>query len=532
MLLSEVVATAATRGGDVVTAGQGRGARRPAPPARARGGGPHGRASSSVAPGRAGSASATATVSRPHGGAGRDAEPHRGRPRPASSTTSSPRPEPGPPPPRQDTLQTLGRRATADEQQLRDPRALGEMRTGALEGVLLDAVAKASEGPVAAVRRAAMLCGDLGETARLALTGGADDLEAGRARRRNARCCRCSPSTAADPAAALAITGEASVEYKLDGARIQVHRDGDDVRVFTRNLADDHPPRARGRRGRARTCPVARRHPRRRDALARRGRRPAPVPGHDVAVRRGGAARARVLHPWFFDVLHVDGARPHRRAAQRAAADARDASSARSPDPRRGHRRPGRRRPRLPRRARGRARGRRRQGDRLAVCGRAGAARAGSRSSRCTPTTSSCSRVEWGSGRRTGWLSNLHLGALDPTGEFGEPGGFVMVGKTFKGLTDELLRWQTEHFPTIETRSHRARRLRRAGHRRRDRHRRRAAVQPLPGRHRAAVRPRQALPRRQAPRRRRHHPDPPHDAAHQLGMRVSGAASATRRPAG
>jgi DNA ligase-1 len=60
--------------------------------------------------------------------------------------------------------------------------------------------------------------------------------------------------------------------------------------------------------------------------------------------------------------------------------------------------------------------------------------------------------VEWGSGRRTGQLSNLHLGALDPDGAFGEPGGFVMVGKTFKGLTDATLRWQTEYFPTIETR--------------------------------------------------------------------------------
>ena len=60
--------------------------------------------------------------------------------------------------------------------------------------------------------------------------------------------------------------------------------------------------------------------------------------------------------------------------------------------------------------------------------------------------------AEWGSGRRTGWLSNLHLGARDPVVPHGEPGAFVMVGKTFKGLTDELLRWQTEYFPTIETR--------------------------------------------------------------------------------
>jgi DNA ligase-1 len=59
---------------------------------------------------------------------------------------------------------------------------------------------------------------------------------------------------------------------------------------------------------------------------------------------------------------------------------------------------------------------------------------------------------ERGSGRRRGWLSNLHLGALDPTGEFGDPGGFVMVGKTFKGLTDDLLRWQTDYFPQIEVR--------------------------------------------------------------------------------
>jgi DNA ligase-1 len=59
--------------------------------------------------------------------------------------------------------------------------------------------------------------------------------------------------------------------------------------------------------------------------------------------------------------------------------------------------------------------------------------------------------AEWGSGRRTGWLSNLHLGARDPAVPLGEPGAFVMVGKTFKGLTDALLRWQTERFPQVET---------------------------------------------------------------------------------
>ena len=130
--------------------------------------------------------------------------------------------------------------------------------------------------------------------------------------------------------------------------------------------------------------------------------------------------------------------------------------------------------------------------------------------------------VEWGSGRRTGQLSNLHLGALDPTGEFGPPGGFVMVGKTFKGLTDELLRWQTEHFPSIET------------------HRSAYAVHvhPVtvveiaidgvqrstryPGRRRAALRAGQGLPARQATRRGRHDPDAARAAA------VTDAAAARR----
>ena len=111
------------------------------------------------------------------------------------------------------------------------------MRTGALEGVVTDAVARAAERPVDVVRRAAMLSGDLGETARLALTGSEAELAAvglvvGRP------VLPMLAATASSAAAALETTGEASVEYKLDGARIQVHRAGDDVQVFTRNLAD------------------------------------------------------------------------------------------------------------------------------------------------------------------------------------------------------------------------------------------------------------------------------------------------------
>ena len=115
---------------------------------------------------------------------------------------------------------------------------LGELRTGALEGVLLEAIASAAERPAATVRRAAMLSGDLGETARIALTGTAAELDAVGLRGR--------PPGAADARLDGGVggrgdrrrAGEASVEYKLDGARIQVHRDGDDVRVYTRNLAD------------------------------------------------------------------------------------------------------------------------------------------------------------------------------------------------------------------------------------------------------------------------------------------------------
>ena len=134
-------------------------------------------------------------------------------------------------------LHAITSRATASEQDFLGRVLLGQMRTGALEGVLVDAIASASDVFVAAVRRAVMLSGDLGETARLALTGTVDDLEAvGLAVGTPVQ--PMLASTAADPASALAVTGRASVEFKLDGARIQVHRRGDDVRVFTRNLAD------------------------------------------------------------------------------------------------------------------------------------------------------------------------------------------------------------------------------------------------------------------------------------------------------
>lgn len=181
---------------------------------------------------------------------------------------------------------------------------LGELRTGALGGVLLDAIARASGRPVASVRRAAMLSGDLGETALLALTGSAEELDAvglqvGRP------VLPMLASTAATPTAALELTGEASVEYKLDGARIQVHRHGDEVGVYTRSLADiTHrvPEIVEIVRG----LPA-------RDlildgetlSLDEDG---GPRPFQETMSRFGAdASRELVLRPWFFDLLHIDG---------------------------------------------------------------------------------------------------------------------------------------------------------------------------------------------------------------------------------
>ena len=181
---------------------------------------------------------------------------------------------------------------------------LGEVRTGALEGVLTDAIARAADRPVADVRRAAMLSGDLASTARVALTGTPEDLAntglvVGRAVQPMLA------STAPSIAEAIATVGEASVEYKLDGARIQVHRSGEDVRIFTRNLADitHRLPEI---------VEVVRRMPVREVVLDGEtlalDENDAPRAFQDTMARFGAeTAREVALRPWFFDVLHLDG---------------------------------------------------------------------------------------------------------------------------------------------------------------------------------------------------------------------------------
>lgn len=348
---------------------------------------------------------------------------------------------------RSGTLVTLAARSTAREWDFLTRAMLGELRTGALGGVLLDAIARASDRPAAIVRRAAMLSGDLGETALVALTRTEADLDAiGLAVGRPVL--PMLASTASTPTDALEMTGEASVEFKLDGARIQVHRHGDDVGVYTRSLADitHRVPEI---------VEIVRALPA--DDLILDGETLAldedggPRPFQETMSRFGAdVARELALRPWFFDVLHVDGRdlideplsvrldelervahewrMPGIITANPAAAEqlSRDALAA-------GH-----------------------EGVVVkAIDSPYTAGRRGKSWVKVKPVLTFDLVVlgaEWGSGRRNGWLSNLHLGALDPVGEFVDPGGYVMVGKTFKGLTDELLKWQTETFPSFETR--------------------------------------------------------------------------------
>jgi DNA ligase-1 len=345
------------------------------------------------------------------------------------------------------TLRSLTAAATEREQAFIAGVLLGELRTGALEGVLTDAVARAAERPVDAVRRAAMLSGDLGGTAMLAITGTAAQLDAvGLVVGRPVQ--PMLASTAASAGAALETTGEASVEYKLDGARIQVHRAGDDVRIYTRTLAEvTHrlPEVVEVVRG----LPVS--------EVILDGETLAldedggPRPFQETMSRFGAdAARDTLLHPWFFDVLHLDG----RDLLDEPLATRIGMLERIAP----GYRIPGEitADPAVAERVSGEALAAGHEGVVVKAVGSTYAAgRRGSNWIKVKPVLTYDLVVlacEWGSGRRTGLLSNLHLGALDAAGEFGAPGGYVMVGKTFKGLTDALLRWQTERFQELEMR--------------------------------------------------------------------------------
>jgi DNA ligase-1 len=337
--------------------------------------------------------------------------------------------------------------ATADEQRFLVRLLTGELRQGALEGVVLDAVAAAAGVPAASVRRAFMLSGRLPETARTALAGGTAALDAVRLEvGRPLQPMLASPGSSLE--AALDDLGDdVTVEFKLDGARIQVHRDGEEVRVWTRSLreiTEAVPELVEAIRALPCTTAVL-------DgetlALDDDGR---PRAFQDTMSRFGsqGTDAAVLLSPFLFDVLHLDG----RDLLDEPLRTRLDALEQLLEDPRHAAlRMPGVRSPADPPQAAAVL-------DEALANGHEGvvvkaldapyaAGRRGKAWQKVKPVHTLDLVVlgaEWGYGRRSGKLSNIHLGARDPDG--GEP---VMVGKTFKGMTDELLDWQTRTFPEL-----------------------------------------------------------------------------------
>jgi ATP-dependent DNA ligase I len=329
----------------------------------------------------------------------------------------------------------------------------GELRQGALEGVMVEAVASAAAVPAAEVRRAHLLAGSLPLVAQAALSAArppsgpaepdgaaalaalrAFGLQVGRPLRPMLA------SSASTVAAAMERISPAALEWKIDGVRIQVHRAGADVGVFTRTLDD-----------------ITGRVPEITEAVRALAVQAVVLDGEAVALGAGGRPRpfqvtasragsqvdisrqraAVPLTPFFFDVLHLDGedlidepatvrhaalARilPAELLIPRLVTDDSAAAGAFFAD----------------------AVGRGHEG--VVVKAPASSYAAGRRGSEWIKVKPRHTldlvvlAAEWGHGRRRGWLSNLHLGARDPA-----TGGLIMLGKTFKGLTDEMLTWQT-----------------------------------------------------------------------------------------
>lgn len=336
--------------------------------------------------------------------------------------------------------------ATDDERRFLSALIVGELRQGALEGVMADAIAAAAEVSPADVRRAAMLSGDLRAVA-VAVLGDGNAL-------RDFKLTLMRPlqpmlaQSANDVEGALVKTGRASVEWKLDGARVQIHVARDDVRIFTRNLAD-----------------VTERVPEVVEAMRSRQIDAAIFDGEVIALHEDlrprsfqvtmsrfgssrGVADLRAEIPlslFVFDCLHLDGrdlidspleerisavakALPPELDVPRVVTTEVDEARAVLKDAlSRGH-----------------------EGVVVKALGAPyEAGRRGAGWIKVKPAKTLDLVVlaaEWGHGRRHGWLSNLHLGARDS-----DKGGFVMLGKTFKGMTDDMLAWQTERLLQLET---------------------------------------------------------------------------------
>ncbi|HYO82202.1 MAG TPA: ATP-dependent DNA ligase [Bryobacteraceae bacterium] len=337
-------------------------------------------------------------------------------------------------------------RATGPEQQLLTGLLTGELRQGALEGIMIDAVSAAARTESDRVRRAVMLAGEIPSVAYRLLTGGPESLAEW-----DVRLFRpvqpMLAQTADDVEDAIATLGEAALEYKFDGARVQVHKDGDEVRVFTRSLNEVSGAVPE-------VVQVVRAMPARQLildgevlSLAEDGR-PQPF---QVTMRRFGR-RLNVeqlqaelpLTPVWFDLIYLDGESLLDEVQRRRFDSLREIAGPESLVPH------------LvtsdPERARAFAEQALNAGhegvmakspDSKYAAGARGASWLKVKQARTLDLV--ILAAEWGNGRRQGWLSNLHLGARDTA-----RGGYAMLGKTFKGLTDEMLAWQTQRLLDLE----------------------------------------------------------------------------------
>src|ERR671915_1986538 len=340
---------------------------------------------------------------------------------------------------RKQILSGLLGRATQQEADFVKRLFTGELRQGALAGLMVDAIAKAAGVSGEIARRALMLSGDLTRTAEIAMSNGEEGL-----RQVGFELFRpifpMLASTATGVAEAVAGFDRSSVEWKLDGIRIQIHRVGDDVRIYTRNLNDRTdmlPGIVDAVRGLGVTQAVF-------DGEALWMAEHGPAAFQDTVSQIDREAPPEGIVTFLFDVLHLEGEElldtPLEERAARLEGIAPDLRipSVITSDPetaqrvldealRAGH-------------------------EGIVVKDAASLYSAGRRGKawrKVKPVRTFDLVVlgaEWGHGRRRGWLSNLHLAAREPG-----TGDFLMVGKCFKGLTDELLEWQTKELLARET---------------------------------------------------------------------------------
>src|SRR5213594_1232418 len=325
---------------------------------------------------------------------------------------------------KQRLLSDLFSHATAEEQDFLFRLLTGELRQGALEGIMVEALAKARALPASEVRRAVMLTGNLGAVAK----GDPSTFKIELFRPIKPMLAK----TATDVEEALAELGPTSFEYKLDGIRIQVHKDADKVRVYSRTLNDITAELA--------TVVDLSKNMDMKEVILdgeavvlTADKR--PVRFQETMKGLGGAV------PFFFDILYLDGT-----------------SLLDQPYSARSKLLPEAYRP--PRIITGDAQAAQSFFDAAIAAGQEGLMAKGLESKyeagrrggawfkikKANTLDLVVLAAEWGHGRRRGWLSNLHLGARDPNG------GFVMLGKTFKGMTDELLAWQTKRLQELEVR--------------------------------------------------------------------------------